>query len=317
MKLMSDALHSIKAVAQQTGLSAHVIRIWEKRYGAVTPDRTGTNRRLYSLEEVERLRLLRRATQEGHSISNIARLTNDSLRELVSVAPGPPPPPPGAHRAEVLARRFLPACLDATLRLDHAALEESLTEAMVEMGHQALLQHLVAPLTVEIGEQWREGRLKVAHEHFASATIRTFLWNASKPFAIPNNAPGLVVATPAGQLHELGAVIVAAAARNQGWRVTYLGTSLPADEIAGAARQNNARAVLLSIVYPEDDPNLPGELLNLRRFLTPSTAILVGGRASVHYQEALEKTGARRVADLSDLYPVLENLRSAASSKDA
>ena len=74
------------------------------------------------------------------------------------------------------------------------------------------------------------------------------------------NAPVLVVATPSGQLHELGALLVGAAAANLGWHVTYLGASLPAAEIAGAALQNRARAVALSLVYPEDDPTLEDEL---------------------------------------------------------
>ena len=79
----------------------------------------------------------------------------------------------------------------------------------------------------------------------------------------------LVVATPAGQIHELGALLVGAAAANLGWHVTYLGASLPAAEIAGAARQNRARAVALSLVYPEDDPRLEGELTRLRESLPP------------------------------------------------
>jgi MerR family transcriptional regulator, light-induced transcriptional regulator len=310
---MSEVLHTIKAVAQQTGLNAHVIRIWEKRYGAVTPSRTDSNRRLYSSEEVERLRLLKRATVAGHGISNIARLSNETLRELVPSELGGGVPVAaifhGLGRAELVGERLRPACLDAITRLDQPALEEQFEEALIGMGHQAMLQHLIAPLTVEVGELWRDGQLTVAHEHFASDAIRTFLWNASRPFATSETAPSLVVATPAGQLHELGAVIVAAAARNQGWRVVYLGTSLPAAEIAGAVRLNGARAVLLSIVYPDDDPNLPDELTSLRKFLPPSTSIMVGGRAVGGYSEAIEGIGAKLIGSLAELYPALEELR--------
>jgi DNA-binding transcriptional MerR regulator/methylmalonyl-CoA mutase cobalamin-binding subunit len=310
---MSEALHTIKAVAQQTGLNAHVIRIWEKRYGAVTPSRTDSNRRLYSSEEVERLRLLRRATVAGHGISNIARLSNETLRELVPAEPVvsavAAPSLQGLGRAESVGERLRPACLDAITRLDQPALEEQFEEALIGMGHQAMLQYLIAPLTVEVGELWRAGRLTVAHEHFASDAIRTFLWNASRPFAASETSPSLVVATPAGQLHELGAVIVAAAARNQGWRVIYLGTSLPAAEIAGAVRLNGARAVLLSIVYPEDDPQLPEELTQLRKYLPTETAVLVGGRAVGGYAEVIKSIGAKLIGSLGELYPALEELR--------
>ncbi|MBM3756002.1 MAG: cobalamin B12-binding domain-containing protein [Acidobacteria bacterium] len=81
---------------------------------------------------------------------------------------------------------------------------------------------------------------------------------------------------PPGQLHELGALLAGAAAANLGWHVTYLGPSLPAAEIVGAARQNHARAVALSLVYPEDDPRLAVELAALRQSLPPEIALLAG-----------------------------------------
>jgi MerR family transcriptional regulator, light-induced transcriptional regulator len=71
-------------VAHRTGLTSHVIRVWEKRYAAVSPLRTSTNRRLYLDSDVERLQLLRRATLAGHSIGQIARLPTEGLRALVA-----------------------------------------------------------------------------------------------------------------------------------------------------------------------------------------------------------------------------------------
>ena len=160
------------------------------------------------------------------------------------------------------------------------------------------------------------GELTVAHEHFASDAIRAFLWNTSRPFAPSDTAPGLIVATPAGQLHELGAIIVAAAARNQGWRVTYLGTSLPAAEIAGAVKLNSARAALLSIVYPDDDPDLAAELVSLRKYLPETVSILVGGRAATGYTAAIHEIGAKQIHSLTELYPALESLRGGKSAAE-
>ena len=288
---MQEVFHSIKAVAQQTGLSTHVIRVWEKRYGAVRPVRSDSNRRVYSSSEVQRLDLLRRATELGHSIGNIARLAPESLAKLlenqsIALEDGPTggkstgsskngsPPTDDTHQ-------LVETCMSHIRNLDHLALEKVLATAMVSLGHQGMLQKLVAPLAFRIGEEWRMGDLKVAHEHFASAVIRTFLWSASRPFSPSDSSPNLIVATPSGQHHELGAVMVAAVARNRGWHVTYLGTCLPSAEIAGAAIQNGSKAVLLSVVYPEDDANLPAELRNLRKLLPNDVKILVGGRASV------------------------------------
>ncbi|MDB6057544.1 MAG: transcriptional regulator, MerR family, partial [Verrucomicrobiales bacterium] len=116
------------------------------------------------------------------------------------------------------------------------------------------------------------------------------------------------------QLHELGALLVAAAAANLGWSVTYLGASLPAAEIAGAAQLNRARAVALSIVYPEDDVNMEAELVYLRQMLPANIAILAGGRAMPAYMSALQKTGALPQKDLNELCATLEQLRGSGES---
>ena len=119
----------------------------------------------------------------------------------------------------------------------------------------------------------------------------------------------LVVATPAGQVHELGALLVGATAAHLGWQVTYLGASLPAAEIAGAAVQQRARAVALSLVYPEDDLRLPGELTRLREALPAAMTLLVGGRAAPAYREVLDRILAVIIGDLTQLGLTLDGLR--------
>jgi methanogenic corrinoid protein MtbC1 len=277
----------------------------------VEPERTDTNRRLYSDEQVERLSLLRDVTQAGHSIGHVAKLPTEKLRQLTRASSG----------SGLVARTlrgapgkpsFLDECVTAVKTLDSRALEEALKRAATELGAQGLLQRVVAPLAQTIGELWRDGAITAAHEHFASAVIRVFLGHTAKPFVGAENAPVIVVATPSGQLHELGALLVGAAAANLGWHVTYLGASLPAAEIAGAARQNRARAVALSLVYPEDDPRLEGELTRLHELLPREVALLVGGRAMPAYREVLEEIGAIQVTDLTDLCVKLDDLRKPA-----
>ena len=309
---MADAHQAIKVVARRTGLSAHVIRIWEKRYGAVEPERTGTNRRLYSDEQIERLTLLREITQNGHSIGHVAKLPTEKLRQIASQSHGANGSAPRALTPTQTAPTFFDECIAAVKSLNARALEEILKRASMALGAQGLLQHVVAPLAQALGELWREGNITAAHEHLASAVLRNFLGNAAKPFAGTESSPVLIVTTPAGQVHEIGALLVAAAAANLGWHVTYLGASLPAAEIAGAARQNRARAVALSLVYPEDDPQLEGELTRLRESLPAEVTLLIGGRATSAYRDVLEKIGATEMKDLKHLFSTLDSLRNTA-----
>lgn len=309
---MAGSNHGIKVVSLRTGLNADVIRIWERRYDAVQPERTRTNRRLYSEAQIQRLGLLRDLTQAGHSIGHMAKLPTEKLRELATEVTGTQDHATRISAAPATKASFLDGCIAAVQRLDAPDLDNTLKQASMELGTLGLLQRVVAPLAQAIGELWRDGIVTAAHEHFASAVLRVFLGNIAKPYGGTENAPLLIVTTPAGQLHELGALIAGAAAANLGWQVTYLGASLPAAEIAGAARQSRARAVALSLVYPEDDPRLEGELLRLRELLPPDTALLAGGRALPAYRGALDRIGARQVTDLAHLCSTLDELRKPA-----
>lgn len=303
----------MKSVAQRTGLSPHVIRVWERRYGAVEPGRTATNRRLYSDAEVGRLALLGAATRAGHSIGTIARLPDGELRELAGGGTGRASlgPDRNGHDGELApADGLLAAAVSAIRNLDARTLEAVLARAGVELGGQGSLQKVVAPLVQRLGELWHAGDLMAAQEHFATGVLRMHLAQLARPYALSEHAPGLLVATPAGQLHEMGALLAAAAAAGHGWRVTYLGTSLPAVEIAGGAVRSRARAVALSLVYPEDDPELGAELEDLRRLLPVGLRLLVGGRAAPAYGEALARAEAQLVTDLVDFYRLLDELRA-------
>jgi DNA-binding transcriptional MerR regulator/methylmalonyl-CoA mutase cobalamin-binding subunit len=311
---MKESHHSLRVVTQRTGLSTHVIRIWEKRYGAVKPERTASNRRLYSDAEIERLTLLRLATVAGHGIGSIASLPLERLKVLVAQAEPNARPQSEAGKPLSLPESFQASCLTAVKQMDVRRFEEALQRALIALGHQGLLRQVIAPLSQTIGELWRSGEVTAAHEHFLSASLKVFLGQMAKQFATPDHAPGILVATPVGQLHELGALMVNTAAAHLGWRTIYLGTSLPAAEIAGAAVQNHVMAVALSIVYPEDDPTLPQELANLRRFLPPQIHILTGGRAAAAYHEALTRIGAIQTGDLDAFCRQLDLLRRPAQA---
>lgn len=313
--ILVEQVHSIRAVALRTGLSQHVIRIWERRYGAVKPQRTQTNRRTYGEADVQRLLLLRQATQRGHGISHIAGLPLEKLRKLALAAhaPGKKSLPPATTSSDGSA--LVDEAVHAVKLLDAAGLEAILNRAALALGQQGFLQQVIVPLVQRIGDEWQVGKLRAAHEHAATAVIRSFLGNFSRPYLMTSNAPRLLVTTPSGQLHELGAVLVAATANNQGWQVTYLGPSLPADEIANAAVQSKVRAVALSIVYPEDDAHLPQELKRLRQLLPPEIALLVGGRAAQAYQPVLTEVGAIISQSLEDVSAALERTRRAKLKK--
>lgn len=303
-----DSVHPIQMVARLTGMSANLIRVWEHRYGAVEPSRSATKRRLYSEQEIERLKLLKELTGAGHSIGQIAKLPEEKLQQLAGKEWHREIPAKTETGAES-ATPWEDEALEAIHHLDSDKLEAVLKNATATLGTQGVLQRLIAPLAETVGEQWRTGKLTAAHEHFASWKVREFLSALSKPFAGGNRGPVIVFVTPAGQLHEMGALMAGAMAANLGWQVVHLGVSLPAPEIAGAARQKGARAVALSLIYPEDDPELPKEIALLRELLPKDVALIAGGRAMGAYRKALTAAGALLAEDLVNLGLVLDGLR--------
>ena len=299
--------HPIKVVVHRTGLSSDVLRVWEKRYGVVEPGRSKGGHRLYSDSDVERLLLLNRVTSAGRRISRMAGAATDELRQLAEEDAEAAFVSRPAEAAPVRSEPHLAASLSAVDRMDARDLETALMRATVALPAPVLIQEVVGPLLARIGEQWAHGKLTPGHEHLATAVIRRVLESIMNACAPEKSAPTIVVATPAGQMHEFGALLVGAAAAALGWRVTYLGTSLPGWDIAGVAGSVEADAIALSIVYPVDDPSLPAELVALREAVGPEMEILVGGRAAANYSEAIQAIQATPVTELSQLVSFLES----------
>lgn len=297
--------HPIQVVARRTGLSVDVIRVWERRYQAVSPGRTENRRRLYSDADVNRLLLLRRVTEAGRRIGDVAGVPTVELARLAAADRG-------AADLPVVAApdAFVQSCLAAVERMDPPALEGELARALVSLSLPVLLEHVVGVFMREVGERWHRGELRVSQEHLASAVVRSFLGGLFSTSNMGGTGPALLVTTPLGQEHELGALMAAVLAAADGWRVVHLAPNTPAAEIVAAAQLVNARVVALALAYPQDDPRLVQELRLLRRQLASQVAILVGGRASQGYAAVLEEIGARRLASLEEFRAALVDLRA-------
>jgi methanogenic corrinoid protein MtbC1 len=299
---------SMKAASIGSKLSPHVIRVWEKRYQAVTPDRTDSQRRLYSEEDVERLTLLRKATEVGHRIGQIAKLSRKELLKLI-------PPSQifleqygGISPKGTSAQVSVDDLVETVMNYDVHAFQEGLSRAAVSLSRPHLIERVIVPLIVRVGDLWQKGSLRVAQEHFATSVVRSFVCNLNGAVNLPANAPCLIVTTPAGQIHEMGALMAAATALTIGWRVLYLGPNLPTEEICAAVEQNGARAVALSIVYPSDDAHIKEELFKLRRFLPAHVSLIVGGRSAGSYRKVLEEINAIVLPDVGSLRTCLDDL---------
>ena len=309
---MDDKLFNIKYVSEQTGLSAHVIRIWERRYSAITPERSNSNRRLYSQKDIEKLKLLKSATSGGQSIGQIADLTIEKLKEISShnkIEGEIFTPQNNQVHDNELSEKYISDCLIAIEEFDSYRLEKNLRRASVDLGSFKMLTNLISPLMEVVGEKWRSGDMNPSNEHFASEIVKNYLKNIVLSSNVVPSAPVLVVTTPKGQVHDVGAVIVATAAVMEGWKVLYLGANLDYNEITSTVEKNNADALALSIVHPNDDIYLADELINLRKNLGDDFLLIIGGRASDGYKKTIEQIKAFHIHDLFTFRDILKNHR--------
>lgn len=304
--------YPIKVVSQMTGLSVHVIRAWEKRYNVVEPDRSDTNRRLYSEEEIEKLKLLNDAVHKGHNIGSIASFTISDLKNLLmkeNFVENLSKESLVSSQSKKSVDEIIQESIVAIKEYDAQKLESILLNASSKLTQPVLLEELVVPLVYEVGELWHSGEIRVANEHLASSVVRSFLFNLLESYSVGESAPILVSATPRGQEHELGALIAGVVAASSGWKVIYLGSGLPAEEIGAVVSHLGAKVVTLSIIYPSDDPHLKKELIKLHQILPSEVSVVAGGRAVKGYYDVLDEIGALTVTNTRQLRLELEAIR--------
>lgn len=283
--------HPMKVVLRRTGLKADLVRAWERRYEAVTPSRSGSGRRLYSDSDVQRLQLLRQAVEAGRRIGDVASLPVDDLERLVEEdfqAERDRSLPLPSQNGQPTGEATIDTLMSLLRRSDAIGFERALRIAERQRTPREYVDLLISPLVVRIGSASRNGELRIFQEHLATAVLRGRLSCLLLELQERNDGPRLILTTPVGQIHELGALIAGVVAAAEGWSVLYLGVNLPAEEIAAAARQQRARLVALSLVHPADDHGLVHELRRLRQMLPQEVPICLGGRAAAPYFGAMK-----------------------------
>jgi MerR family transcriptional regulator, light-induced transcriptional regulator len=303
-------MYNINSVSNITGLSAFVIRAWEKRYNVVIPGRTATNRRFYSEEDIEKLKLLKEAVDKGNNIGNIAHLSVPALREmLLTFRPieSERPRIDSPKRGET----FLAKCIQNVHDLDYRSLERNLTRASIELSHPLLIDGVVLPLLIEVGEKWQDGSLRIAQEHLASTVIRTFLYNLRDSYKPSEYGSRILITTPIGQQHEFGALIASLIALSEGWDAVYLGPDLPSAEIIAACSMLRPSVVAISIVFAGEDEFLTKEIYKLK-YLPEEIKLVAGGRGSEYYRKTIEEINGVVLTNLNDFR---QFLRKSGNSK--
>jgi MerR family transcriptional regulator, light-induced transcriptional regulator len=287
--------YRIGTVSRLTGLSADVVRVWERRYGAIQPRRSEGGSRLYSDADIARLRRLRQAVEFGHAIGQVAKLPDGELENLATTQRMTKMVELPADPHELLRVHFLAAIA----RMDVVTADLEISRAATLYPPRILVKSIVAPLLTEIGEKWAHQEFGVAHEHVATNLIRGLLSSLFRLYPPEPAAETIVMATPQGERHEFGLLLAALIAATRGWRVVYLGVDLPATEIALTVKLTKARVLALSLAPPSNE--LTPELTAIAQQIPPLTRVWIGGSGAPHQREFIERADWILIRDLDDL----------------
>jgi len=263
------AVYSIKDLENISGVKAHTIRIWERRYGLIQPKRTSTNIRYYSDADLKKLLNISILNQNGYKISKIAQLNDQQLRD-----------------------RVLELCLNgrknnlhieslmvSMLELDEKKFINVLSAAVIKFGFEETVERVLFPFLDRIGMLWQTGTINPAQEHFISNLIRQKIMVAidNEMQNIVPRGPKIVFFLPEGEMHELGILFYSFIARKEGLEVVYLGASVPLEDLRLVQQIRPADAFFTSFVTARDKEHLEEDLLKFREFFS-DIPFFVSGR---------------------------------------
>jgi MerR family transcriptional regulator, light-induced transcriptional regulator len=284
---------SIAAVERDTGLSKDTLRVWERRYGFPNPERDHFGERIYSIDQVDRLRAIRRLMDVGYRPGKIIGLSLEDLQALAESVP----------QAAPIASEDQAADLDQLMNVlkshEIEDLRRQLSQRVLRLGLARFVTELVAPLTEKVGDTWARGQLEIYEEHLFTESMQVVLRNAISTIPQPGNRPRVLLTTFPSEPHGMGLLMVEALLALEGCRCFSLGVQTPVWDIVLAAQAQDIDLVVLSF-SPVMNPTLVVDgLTELRAKLPKSVEIWAGGRCPVLSRRAPD--GIRVVTEFAEL----------------
>ncbi len=245
--------------ARRVGVSAALLRAWERRYGLLRPVRSPGGFRLYTTEDAERVARMRQGLDQGLSAAEAARAALADAR-------------PSEGLLKDMAARLLAAIHD----YDEAALEAVLDEGFAAFGLEAVLRELILPTLAQVGREWEQGTLGISQEHFASNLIRARLLAVARLWGRGSGPVALLACAP-GEHHDISLLAFGLILRSHGWRILFLGADTPIGTISEAAASAHPHIAVLASFDPA---RLEAQAGAIRRLVRQVPLVLSGPGAT-------------------------------------
>ncbi len=272
------ATYTIRDLEKISGIKAHTIRIWEKRYNIIAPTRTATNIRNYCDTELKKLLNISLLNRNGIKISKLAKLSNDEINEKINQL----------IQSYTDAESLVENLTIAMIELDESKLDKILSRAIMQLGFEETIIKILYPFLIKIGVMWQTGVINPAQEHFITNLIRQKLMVAIDALIIANNpySKTFILFLPEGEYHELGLLFFHYLVKRRGHQVIYLGQSVPFNDLIETKKLKPVNYLVTAFVSFIGGK----EILKYAKTLAEKFAeqiIYLSGSQTVHIQDKL------------------------------
>jgi MerR family transcriptional regulator, light-induced transcriptional regulator len=295
---------SIAAVERDTGLSKDTLRVWERRYGFPMPVRDTYGERAYPLDQVEKLRVIKRLLDNGHRPGRIVTLAVEELQSMGESLSAAPQRISGSDKIEL--REYL------TLIKSHdvEGLRRLLGQALMRMGLGSFVCGVVAPLNTAVGDAWMRGQIEVFEEHMYTESINIIMRSAiaASPDSSREASPRVLLTTFPQEPHGMGLLMAEAMLSLEGCHCISLGTQTPIWDIALAAMAHKVHVVALSFTASQNPNYVINGLEELRSKLTPQIELWAGGGCPIVHRRSID--GVTPVSALQDIAQLVAQWRN-------
>ena len=266
------SVYSIKDLEHLSGVKAHTIRIWEKRYGLLDPDRTDTNIRYYSDSDVRKILNVSMLIKNGYKISHIASFDEPRLQSEVV----------RTNQTSDNPNKQIDQLLLLTINLDSFGFEQHVDKLISDYDFRKTFELVIFPFLERIGVLWQAGSIFTAHEHFISNLIRNRLIRDASKYNNSGSAQSVLFFLRENEWHELGLLYFNYLAAHAGLRCVYLGQSLPFEDLSNLLAVGKYDFVCCSFVQAIDKPELELYLANLSLVFNRGKILIAGRQLAIH-----------------------------------
>ena len=292
------ATYSIKDLEKLSGIKAHTIRIWEKRYNLVSPCRTNTNIRYYSDSDLRRLMNVSILARNGIKISKIANLGNEEISEKVLMF----------NQKYGNTENQIESLVISMIELDENKFDRLLSNLIIKFGFENTFLQVLHPFFERIGLLWQAGTIIPAHEHFISNLVRQKIIVAidshrDQPIIKKSQ---FMLFLPEGEMHELGLLFSQYLLRKRGYKSIYLGQSLPINDITSIVEFSKTDYFVTSLTNSLTEKKFNDLLGKMVEIFSENKIFILGAQTA----NITQKLGSNfiKVPNILDLIPYLDSI---------